>query len=119
MVHPMSCGGRDHRVSLALQQAHILFMARNEGCDRTGNHGRGRPSQHGDGAAVQSPVTGSYTVRCGPDREQLSFRTNMHQNRHQMKVASPGREAISLISLLLSWCRDGGSNPDEVALGGF
>jgi hypothetical protein len=35
------------------------------------------------------------------------------------KMASRFREAILPIRLLESWCREGGSNPHEVALGGF
>jgi hypothetical protein len=36
-----------------------------------------------------------------------------------MKTAPQVGEAILLITLLLSWCREGESNPREVALGGF
>jgi uncharacterized membrane protein len=52
--------------------------------------------------------------------------TNRHQNRHQSfsSMKKPlGLRGFGLrnlfILLYLSWCREGGSNPHEVALGGF
>ena len=51
-------------------------------------------------------------------------KSDRHQNRHIL-----GREKASRVERLwslhlfilqsLSWCREGGSNPHEVALGGF
>jgi hypothetical protein len=43
----------------------------------------------------------------------------MHHYMHRRKMASPEREAISSNHQYLRWCREGGSNPHEVALGGF
>jgi hypothetical protein len=50
----------------------------------------------------------------------------MHQNMHQARVEAKGGKTIkeglesnSLIIIGLLWCREGGSNPHDLAIGGF
>jgi hypothetical protein len=43
----------------------------------------------------------------------------MHHYMHQRKMASREWEAIGSNRQCLRWCREGESNPHEVALGGF
>ncbi len=42
-----------------------------------------------------------------------------HQLQPPAKNSLSLREAIFIVNFLESWCREGGSNPHEVALGGF
>src|SRR5450631_2857549 len=119
MVRSMSRGGRDLRISLALEQAHVLLMACDEGCHSAGDHGSGWTSQHRDGSTVQSSVTRSYPIRCGPDCQQLNFRTNAHQNRRQARIWPFVENNDSLIRCLLSWCPEGDLNPHGLAAYGF
>jgi hypothetical protein len=50
----------------------------------------------------------------------------MHQNMHQARVEAKGRKDIKegvapnlLILIGFLWCREGGSNPHDLAIGGF
>jgi hypothetical protein len=49
----------------------------------------------------------------------LPVRTNSHQNSLQTILASPIQRGQFRLNCLFCWCREGGSNPHEVALGGF
>ena len=45
--------------------------------------------------------------------------TNSHQNSHQTILASPISRGQFNLNSLFCWCREGGSNPHDLAVGGF